>query len=1231
MKTINPYLEQLWTLLTGVPPWAYGISFVLLLTVVLGWFFLRKSKGGKAKPEASEDAAQKKSEGKAEQKELKRNLVKVAQQVRRSFVRAKRSLHKTYRTRDAIYRDPWYLMLGTAESNKSWLLENQAQEIPVQGLRKTTRPPLRWWKFNKGIVLDPEASILFPQGYAQKRDFPWNQVLKGLIKHRPEEPLNGILLAISCEELLQLDLEEAEHAHTPYQKMVLDRLASVQKELGVRVPVYVMITQCEQLIGFEAFQQGLPSTTQDSLLGWSSPKTIDAVFQSSLIKAAFEQINVHLQQKKMHMLASRGFQKENDELFQVTTEVNRLSKPLEVMLKAIFQEHSYHESFFLRGFYLTSKGAFLNDLFERKIFPEEALAQPISKFWSLNHRLTRQLQIALAIFFILGTIGGPWALYQINQHREPLQKLLSTIEQQQQVVYSSPIQGEATSEEEFREQLQRADHILLDIIKQSDVPYLSATLIPGSWQFFDYQHIHQEIIQGLRAGYRHILLRAIEVGFPKKIEWIVCASQLGRLNPEVQSPTATDCAEEKVAPPPLVSQEHSLEILESPEFINIFRFVESAEQLNEASKKYNLIWEERGKSSFSLWGQQSSAAESIVEVQTFLFGEARSLSLRQAQTNSYHGAAFYQAKATPIVPARLNKPLLTELRRLLDLFNQEALGKNNPLQAELHTVQEALKAVEHRQTAKNALKQLKHLHEVAVEAHTLLQQTQNTWLAKKNLGVGFTLLMASIDLNPWLRQPDRLIPKDWGKSSRLAMEREIQRFENILPHILNDFSGSDITSLIPVQTSAANAKKPEAATADAKKPDAAAPADAKKPDAAPADAKKPDATAPANDKKADAATEENKPDAPVPAPPTPLELVDAELQQLVKNLDLFFELREVSTVESPEFRTSVTPAIRLQWNQNQLQKALDLVQSHQDFLDNTFPQFPVAIQAKIKTLTEQGLQLQVREVLVNAQSLEYINEAQPIGENEIDQRHSNLNSTWTKLLQLTNQMESWDGYALNRDIYQIMEAQAYQLLRDIHQLFLQEYRNPYEEVTFQDWNNHDEYLDWNNEGNNLASLLPFQYKYKDVLTKFLENRTAFVLNLSTKYAPLPLNILNYPKLDHSYPRENELDESVRELWAAISQQGKLYNTAQKTSALFTLDDFLSKGLDQEADQCLAILQAKQKDLNTQPQVFQKKRLGIIQQSDFFLVQRDQLLERLYQRCQQLEEWQAYLILGLDQN
>src|SRR4030095_130856 len=180
-------------------------------------------------------------------------------ELRSSFRRAIRLLHNYVTGRDYRYRVPWFLMTGESDSGKTTLLQGNGTNLSAEE-GKEDNPLVNWYFFNEGGVIDVGGDFVRrADGTANHRG--WNTISRLLVKHRPRRPLDGVVLTIPATELCSDEPDiKNERRFRLEQKTtsIYKKLWQSQRILGMRLPVYLLITKCDEIPGFTDFCGQLP-------------------------------------------------------------------------------------------------------------------------------------------------------------------------------------------------------------------------------------------------------------------------------------------------------------------------------------------------------------------------------------------------------------------------------------------------------------------------------------------------------------------------------------------------------------------------------------------------------------------------------------------------------------------------------------------------------------------------------------------------------------------------------------------------------------------------------------------------------------------------------------------------------------------------------------------------------------------------------------------------------------
>ena len=285
-------------------------------------------------------------------------------------------LRKLLEGKRYLYELPWYMVVGNSGGGKTTALLNSGLQFPVA--QQMGNAPRRmafgadggtmqceWWFTNEAVLIDT-AGRYTAQESAAKDSAEWRGFLGVLRKHRTRAPINGVIVTLNAAELIQLDGA----ARIEQGASIRHRLAELRSELGIRFPVYVMVTKLDLLSGFNEYFQSLTSEGRTQVLGFTlkeqSAKALHVNEIAGHREALREQIGIELALLK-ERLENGALSRINDEfetdkrrrLLGLHQEFAALSVPLAQMLDEMFLDSRFDSTQLyntLRGVYFTSAG-----------------------------------------------------------------------------------------------------------------------------------------------------------------------------------------------------------------------------------------------------------------------------------------------------------------------------------------------------------------------------------------------------------------------------------------------------------------------------------------------------------------------------------------------------------------------------------------------------------------------------------------------------------------------------------------------------------------------------------------------------------------------------------------------------------------------------------------------------------------------------------------------------------
>lgn len=354
--------------------------------------------------------------------------------------------------RKRLYQIPWYLIIGPPGAGKTTALVNSGLQFPlaerfgVEALKGVggTRH-CDWWFTNDAVLIDTAGRYTTQDSDRTRDAGAWKGFLGLLKRYRKRQPINGALVAISVSDLLtSSESELRQHAQA-----IRSRLQELQSELGVRFPVYVILTKCDLLAGFNEFFDDLGLREREQV--WGVTFDVDDSEKGQAVQQLPEEL-----QKLARRLGNQVVDKLQHErsgqrrqaLYSFPQQFAALHPVLEQFLGEVFSPSRYEQDLLLRGCYFTSatqegtpidrvmgalsrsfgitatgaaqaggrgRSYFLTRLLNEVVFPEAALAGVDAR--GERRRRIMQMAVTVASVVVLVTAVGLWSVsYMTNQN-----------------------------------------------------------------------------------------------------------------------------------------------------------------------------------------------------------------------------------------------------------------------------------------------------------------------------------------------------------------------------------------------------------------------------------------------------------------------------------------------------------------------------------------------------------------------------------------------------------------------------------------------------------------------------------------------------------------------------------------------------------------------------------------------------------------------------------------------
>jgi type VI secretion system protein ImpL len=259
-----------------------------------------------------------------------------------------------------LYELPWYVFIGAPGSGKTTALINSGlrfaiaeggESQAVKGVGGTRN--CDWWFTDEAVLLDT-AGRYTTQESEQKTDAAaWLGFLDLLRKYRPRRPLNGAIITVSVSDLLSWDQAD----RVRYCDAVRQRVQELYSRLGVRFPLYVMVTKCDLLAGFNEFFATYGREERAQVWGMTfphKPDTSAAADFGALFTTEFQALEARLNSLVVDRVQQERDQQRRALIYNFPQQLSGLRALLGEFIGPTFAVSRYTEQPMLRGVYFTS-------------------------------------------------------------------------------------------------------------------------------------------------------------------------------------------------------------------------------------------------------------------------------------------------------------------------------------------------------------------------------------------------------------------------------------------------------------------------------------------------------------------------------------------------------------------------------------------------------------------------------------------------------------------------------------------------------------------------------------------------------------------------------------------------------------------------------------------------------------------------------------------------------------
>jgi type VI secretion system protein ImpL len=254
-----------------------------------------------------------------------------------------------------LYELPWYTIIGAPGSGKTTALRNAGLRFPladrmgdqaVRGVGGTRN--CDWWFTDQAVLIDTAGRFVTQDSDQANDKATWAGFLQLLKRSRPRQPLNGVLVTVSVSDLITKNAaERARHAQA-----VRARVQELHEQLGVRFPIYLLVTKCDLMAGFAESFAALDKEQRATPWGFTVP--LAGPTAQEALGTEFDALLQRLNDGLVDRLQAEPDAQRRARIYGFPSQFANLREVLQEFVQLVFSPSPFEAQPMLRGVYFVS-------------------------------------------------------------------------------------------------------------------------------------------------------------------------------------------------------------------------------------------------------------------------------------------------------------------------------------------------------------------------------------------------------------------------------------------------------------------------------------------------------------------------------------------------------------------------------------------------------------------------------------------------------------------------------------------------------------------------------------------------------------------------------------------------------------------------------------------------------------------------------------------------------------
>lgn len=248
---------------------------------------------------------------------------------------------------------PIYLVMGAPQSGKKATLANSglhfvlAEHYGQEAIHYINQfPDYDWWFTSQAILVDVSLDD------KENEITIYKKLIRHLRRRNHNKPINGILLTFSISDLLLANNKNRQI----FLNDIANRIRDLYQTLKTQIPVYIIFTKCDLIIGFSEFFNDLSKEELTQVWGITLPLNECTELNNVIayLNHEYNQLMVRLQQRILWSLDSEKNNRGRELIFSFPQQMQLFKKPITIFISELFGTMRFYHVLQLRGFYFVS-------------------------------------------------------------------------------------------------------------------------------------------------------------------------------------------------------------------------------------------------------------------------------------------------------------------------------------------------------------------------------------------------------------------------------------------------------------------------------------------------------------------------------------------------------------------------------------------------------------------------------------------------------------------------------------------------------------------------------------------------------------------------------------------------------------------------------------------------------------------------------------------------------------